>query len=83
MILFQHWKNVKQRRTRKANNLEAVLYPIIKKFVFAEANLDYKINTYAELKQKKKLVKVGFYRIWDYIKEGGIDGHYDEKKRYA
>jgi hypothetical protein len=73
---------VKQRRTRKANSLEAALYPIIKKFVFAEANLDSLKNTYEELKEKKKQVKVGFYRIWDYIKEGGIDGHYDEKKKY-
>ena len=74
---------VKQRRTRKANSLEATLYPIIKKFVFAEVNLNSLENTYAELKQKKKLIKVGFYRIWDYIIEGGIDGHYDEKKKYA
>ncbi|MGH9982060.1 MAG: hypothetical protein ACRD6U_10965 [Nitrososphaeraceae archaeon] len=75
---------VKQRRTRKANSLEAALYPIIKKFVFSEVGLDSLQNTttYSELKAKKKIIKVGFWRIWDYIKEGGIDGHYDEKKKY-
>ena len=74
---------VKQRRTRKANSLEATLYPIIKKFVFSEVGLDSLQNTtYSELKAKKKIIKVGFWRIWDYIKEGGIDGHYDEKKKY-
>ena len=31
---------VKQRRTRKANSLEATLYPIIKKYVFKNAGLD-------------------------------------------
>jgi hypothetical protein len=75
---------VKQRRTRKGNRLEAALYPIIKKFVFSEAGLDYETNTYFELKQKKTTVKVPFYRIWDYIKEGdgGIDGQYDANKKY-
>ncbi|MGI0051131.1 MAG: hypothetical protein ACRD8K_05280, partial [Nitrososphaeraceae archaeon] len=79
----------KQRRTRKANSIDAALYPIIKKFVFSEAGLDFNTNTYLELKQKKKTVKVPFYRIWDYIigKEGfkaGIDGQYDENKnKYA
>ena len=80
---------VKQRRTRKANSLDATLYPIIKKFVFSEAGLDSETNTYSELKQKKKTVKVPFWRIWDYIigKEGfkaGINGQYDENKsKYA
>jgi hypothetical protein len=35
--------------------------------------------------KKKKTVKVPFYEIWNYIiKDGGIDGNYDEKKnKYA
>jgi hypothetical protein len=75
---------VKKRRSRKKASLEAVLYPIIKKFVFAEVGLDSLKNTFADVKAKKEKVKVPFYRIWDYIKEGGIDGHYDEKKsRYG
>jgi hypothetical protein len=74
---------VKQRRTRKANSLESALYPIIKKFLFSEVGLDSLQNTYSELKAKNiKQIKVGFWRIWDFIKEGGIDGHYDEKKKY-
>jgi hypothetical protein len=72
---------VKQRRTRKANSLEATLYPIIKKYVFKNAGLDSSKNTYSDL-IKKKLVKTPFREIWDYIIEGGIDGHYDEKKKY-
>ena len=71
---------VKKRRSRKKNSLEATLYPIIKKFVFKEVGLDSSTNTYSELKQKKSLIKVPFTYIWEYIKEGGIDGHYDEKK---
>ena len=71
---------VKQRRTRRGYSLEAALYPIIKRYVFSEVGLDHKDNTYSELKQKKIIVKVPFYRIWDYIKEGGIEGQYDEKK---
>ena len=75
---------VKKRRSRKKASLEAALYPIIKKFVFAEVGLDYEQNTFADVKAKKEKVKVPFWRIWDYIKEGGIDGHYDEKKsRYG
>jgi hypothetical protein len=75
---------VKQRRTRKGNSLETTLYPIVKKFVFVEEGLDYLQNTYEELKTKKKQVKVPFWKIWHYIIDGGIDGHYDEKKnRYA
>lgn len=27
-------------------------------------------------------VKVGFWKIWDYIIQGGINGQYDEKKKY-
>jgi hypothetical protein len=74
---------VKKRRSRKKNSLGAALYPIIKKYVFAEVGLYSERNTFADVKAKKKLIKVPFYRIWDYIKEGGIDGHYDEKNRYA
>jgi hypothetical protein len=74
---------VKQRRTRKASSLEATLYPIIKKFVFKEVGLDSEQDTFEDLKKKeKKLVKIPFIYIWDYIKEDGIDGHYDEKKKY-
>jgi hypothetical protein len=73
-----------QRKTRKGNSLEAVLYPIIKKYVFANVGLNYETNTYSDLKEKKTVVKVPFYEIWDYIKQGGIDGQYDEKKsKYA
>ena len=76
---------VKQRRSRKEKSLEAALYPIIKKYVFANTGLNYETNTYSDLKEKKKTsVKVPFYEIWDYIKQGGIDGQYDEKKnKYA
>jgi hypothetical protein len=75
---------IKQRRTRRGNRLDTALYPIIKKYVFSEVGLDHKDNIYSELKQKKIFVKVPFYRIWDHIKEDGIDGQYDEKKnKYA
>ena len=75
---------VKKRRSRKKSSLEAALYPIIKKYVFKEVGLDSEQNTFADVKSKKEQVKVGFYRIWEYIKDGGIDGHYDEKKnKYA
>jgi hypothetical protein len=75
---------VKKRRSRKKASLEAALYPIIKEYVFKEVGLDYKQNTFADVKAKKEKVKVPFWRIWEHIKEGGIDGHYDEKKsRYG
>jgi hypothetical protein len=75
---------VKKRRSRKKNSLEAALYPIIKKFVFSEVNLDSEQNTFADVKAKKGQIKVPFYRIWEYIRDGGIDGNYDDKKnRYA
>jgi hypothetical protein len=75
---------VKQRRARKSSNLEAILYPIMKKFVFAEEGLDSSGDTYENLKKKKTSIKIPFWKIWSYIKDGGIDGHYDEKKnRYA
>jgi len=75
---------VKKRRARKKNSLEAALYPIIKKYVFKEVGLDSEQNTFTELKAKKKLIKVPFFYIWDYIKDGAIDGHYNENKnRYA
>ena len=45
---------VKKRRSRKKASLEAALYPIIKKFVFKEAGLDYEQNTFADVKAKKK-----------------------------
>ena len=52
--------------------------------MFKNAGLDSSENTYSDLKKKKKLVKTPFYEIWDYIKEGGIDGNYEEKKnKYA
>ncbi|MGE0242602.1 MAG: hypothetical protein AB7F53_01760 [Nitrososphaeraceae archaeon] len=73
---------VKQRHTRRLNSLEAVLYPIIKKFVFSEAGLDHLVNPYSELKEKKRTVKVPFWRIWDYIKDGGIEGKYDPNRTY-
>jgi len=71
---------VKQRRIRKGNSIDAALYPIIKKHVFAAEGLNSETNTYSELKEKKKSVKVAFSYIWNSIKEGEIDGHYDEKK---
>jgi len=71
---------VKQRRTRKGNSIDAALYPIIKKQVFAAEGLNSETNTYSELKEKKKSVKVAFSYIWNSIKEGEIEGHYDEKK---
>ena len=71
---------VKQRRTRKGNSLDAALYPIIKKHVFAAEGLSSETNTYEDLKNKKKSVKVVFSYIWNNIKEGEIEGHYDEKK---
>ena len=76
---------VKNRRSRKKNSLEAALYPIIKKFVFKQVGLDSEQDTYTDIKVKKNktLVKVPFWEVWEYIKESGIDGHYDEKKKYA
>ncbi len=80
---------IRQRRTRKGNSLEAALYPIIKKNVFLEAGLDISVNTYSELKQKKKTVKVPFINIWKDIIgkdrfKAEIDGQYDENKnKYA
>jgi hypothetical protein len=71
---------VKQRRTRKGNSLDAALYPIIKNHVFAAEGLNSETNTYSELKEKKKSVKVAFSYIWNSIKEGEIEGDYDEKK---
>ena len=71
---------VKKRRSRKKASLEAAVYPIIKKFVFKEVGLDYEQNTFADVKAKKILIKVPFTYIWEYIKEGGINGHYDENK---
>ncbi len=44
---------VKQRRTRKGNSIDAALYPIIKKQVFAAEGLNSETNTYSELKEKK------------------------------
>lgn len=73
---------VRQRRTRRANSLEAALYPIIKEYVFNEVGLDHLRNTFEELKTKSSKIKVGFHRIWNHIKEGGINGNYDEKKKY-
>jgi hypothetical protein len=75
---------VKRRRSRKKASLEAALYPIIKKYVFKEVGLDSGQNTFGDVKAKKKLIKVAFTHIWEYIINGGIDGHYDEKKsRYG
>jgi hypothetical protein len=75
---------IRQRRTRKGNSLEAILYPIIKKHVFAAEGLNYETNSYEDLKKKKKSVKVAFSYIWNSIKNGEIDGQYDENKnKYA
>jgi hypothetical protein len=73
-------KFVKQRRTRKGNSIDAALYPIIKKHVFAAEGLNSETNTYSELKEKNKSVKVAFSYIWNSIKGDEIEGHYDEKK---
>jgi hypothetical protein len=74
-------KFVKQRRTRRANSLEAALYPIIKKHVFSTERLNCENNSYSELKVKKKSIKVPFSYIWNSIKDDkAIDGEYDAKK---
>ena len=75
---------VKQRRTRKGNSLEAALYPIIKKHVFAAEGFNSETQTFEDLKQKienKKSVKIAFSYIWNsLIKDNAIEGRYDEKK---
>lgn len=62
---------VNQRKERKSSSLEAALYPIIKKFVFSDS-----------IKAEKKLVAVPYSMIWSYIINDGMEGFYDDKKRY-
>ena len=73
---------VKQRREIRGNSLEATLYPIIKKIVFEEKELDSAKSIYSELKQKNKTttIQVTFSKIWWLINLGAIDGNYDENK---
>jgi hypothetical protein len=56
---------VNQRKERKSNSIEAVLYPILKSILYQDQN-------------NQKLVY--FSDIWKTIIQGAIDGNYDEKK---
>ncbi|MGD1838270.1 MAG: hypothetical protein ACPKPY_09485 [Nitrososphaeraceae archaeon] len=69
---------VKQRKERKSNSREAVLYPIIKQLIFD------KMNTvdFAELYEKNiKRVELFYSDIWKYIIGGGIEGYYNENEK--
>jgi hypothetical protein len=68
---------VNQRRERKSNSLEAILYPIIKKFILTSSN-----DSDQQEKKAKKLVSIPYSMIWSHIINDGIEGSFDEKKKY-